>query len=941
MSRLYQIVIILSFCLSTICSNTFYSFAQDCVALIGAERVNDSFLRFNRINLETGELNKIVEISTNIETQYLLNVGNITTDGDNTDMYFLVNEIRQASGETTNNARLFKYYFAPGGSTDDRNESWDTDPLLGDLHYDCKNNELYGLAVRALGPTQRIFLSRVDFSDVENLIPLGTGIDIGSGYLPGVTALDFEGGRYFLVVNDGTTFNIHSVATTDGSTQTYPITQPIQALFFNQFTKKLIILTANLGIYQLDPETGDLSGPVNISGISEVISTSMIAFDQKEETFFIGSETGDQVYLVNVNDGTISNTFTINRPVTHLVAAFPCDAKANFAFNNTCIGEPTQFEDLSLGAKNWLWEFGDGNTSSSQNPVHTFASEGTYDVTLTIGGCLNTSDTTYSVLVADKPDLQLLQRVQPCVKPYVIDAGDFGDDATYLWISGETTQTIEVDQSRDYWVEVSLGGGCTVRDSINIDFQNSDWGNIVFDANILVCGSDPVTLDASENLRNNFTPQFLWSSGERTAEITITESGTYTVSVSDLNSICPPLIATTVVNFSDGAGSNLDLGGTAYSCSDRYTIDPGLSADAYTWSDGSTDPTLTVTQSGSYGLTVTFSGCETSDELEVNFVQATMDLGGDDNNNLPYCEADGIPTLDATPQFSGNTVDPSAIEYTWSDGSSSASLTVDPNISNYKVTVSIGDCILTDEINLQVEEDIQSLVNLGTDLFLCSGESVVLSAGVSNAIYIWSTNETTESITVDQPGNYAVTVFKGCQATDNVQVSTPTNFNLDLGAAQSVCEQINQTAILQANTDALAGNLTYNWSTGANTASIEVTQAGNYEVTVTDGNGCAFTGSTNVDSKCSTSLLVPTAFSPNGDNYNDTFKPLIQFVDNYKLSVYNRWGNLIFESTNSNEGWDGKYDFELMPNGVYIWSLEFTNDEGEVDSERGNVMLIR
>jgi gliding motility-associated-like protein len=90
-----------------------------------------------------------------------------------------------------------------------------------------------------------------------------------------------------------------------------------------------------------------------------------------------------------------------------------------------------------------------------------------------------------------------------------------------------------------------------------------------------------------------------------------------------------------------------------------------------------------------------------------------------------------------------------------------------------------------------------------------------------------------------------------------------------------------------------------------------------------------------------TAILFPTAFTPNGDNLNDVFIPShTGIISNYELKIYNRWGNLVFNTNNINTGWDGTYN-NIIKADTYTWYCTFTNYKNEVKILKGNVALVR
>ncbi len=88
-------------------------------------------------------------------------------------------------------------------------------------------------------------------------------------------------------------------------------------------------------------------------------------------------------------------------------------------------------------------------------------------------------------------------------------------------------------------------------------------------------------------------------------------------------------------------------------------------------------------------------------------------------------------------------------------------------------------------------------------------------------------------------------------------------------------------------------------------------------------------------------IYIPNAFSPKG--INKKFKPFCIFIDNmdYLFTIYNKWGQKLFETHNKDEGWDGKYKGKFVPVDVYVYYIRYKNSEGDYFEKRGTVTLIR
>jgi len=104
---------------------------------------------------------------------------------------------------------------------------------------------------------------------------------------------------------------------------------------------------------------------------------------------------------------------------------------------------------------------------------------------------------------------------------------------------------------------------------------------------------------------------------------------------------------------------------------------------------------------------------------------------------------------------------------------------------------------------------------------------------------------------------------------------------------------------------------------------LTISQSGLYIATYEDDKGCTIRDSVLIEFLDSIQAFIPTAFSPNDDGINDIFEPFFNNPTEYKLQVFDRWGNQLFDKK---EGWDGRFDGKRMNTGVYLWVLEITRD---------------
>lgn len=229
----------------------------------------------------------------------------------------------------------------------------------------------------------------------------------------------------------------------------------------------------------------------------------------------------------------------------------------------------------------------------------------------------------------------------------------------------------------------------------------------------------------------------------------------------------------------------------------------------------------------------------------------------------------------------------------------------------------------------------------------CQGDSINLvpqiTGGTTPMTWQWITPEgikMVESINIDSASTnhagqymYSVVDYFGCadSVTRVIQVTPlPTaNFPTNNGTIP-----FEQTYLLEAT----KGYASYEWNTGDTIYYITVTEEGNYTVTIKTAEGCEAIESVYM-LETYIPIQVPNAFTPNNDGLNDTFKPVVnaELVRQFSMSIYNKWGQRIFETTNAAEGWDGK---DVLP-GVYNWVISYSNVVGKVFQMKGSVVVVK
>ena len=141
----------------------------------------------------------------------------------------------------------------------------------------------------------------------------------------------------------------------------------------------------------------------------------------------------------------------------------------------------------------------------------------------------------------------------------------------------------------------------------------------------------------------------------------------------------------------------------------------------------------------------------------------------------------------------------------------------------------------------------------------------------------------------------------------------------------------------------LQPELNYLWQNGKTTSGITVSSAGKYFLSLTDTNGCIFPDSITVnDFDCSLpAIYIPSCFSPNGDKINDTFSPVLHNINFIQMTIYDRWGELIFESKDIDHGWEGTYKDLPAEEGIYVYKITRTSANNSQNLRIGTLSLVR
>lgn len=137
-----------------------------------------------------------------------------------------------------------------------------------------------------------------------------------------------------------------------------------------------------------------------------------------------------------------------------------------------------------------------------------------------------------------------------------------------------------------------------------------------------------------------------------------------------------------------------------------------------------------------------------------------------------------------------------------------------------------------------------------------------------------------------------------------------------------------------------SGYKTYVWNDNSTGSAMAIDKPGLFWVQVTDSNNCS--GRDSIYIQPCEKFYIPNAFTPNNDGHNDILKPTVfGNVIGYHFSVYNRWGQLVFQTSDLNKGWDGRLDGIPQPTGTYVWNCRFQQVGKKQEDKEGAVLLVR
>lgn len=438
-------------------------------------------------------------------------------------------------------------------------------------------------------------------------------------------------------------------------------------------------------------------------------------------------------------------------------------------------------------------------------------------------GCTNTSSQQVTVNPMPVPVITPSGNLQVCAGSTIaLNAGS--GFAQYSWSNNQNGQTIAVGTAGTYSVTVTTAAGCSATSpTVNVSVNALPIVNL--GADTVICTGHVLNLNAG-----NPGSTYSWSTFEVTQSINVTASGVYTATVTNSNGcVGTDNIAVTVSNLLNPV--IVANGPVVFCAGQSVTLNAGAGYANYSWSNGATTQTITVSTAGVYEVVVTDQfGCGGTDDETVATMQlpnAVIQPGG----SISICNSDTV-TLSASNTFSA---------YSWNPGGATTSSIPVWQSGSYTVTVTDPNngCVATSApVVVTVNTTIPPTIVASGATSFCDGGSVSLSVipGPYNS-YLWTSGSTTPSIVVTESGNYGVTVQDANGCLDSTLLGNPLSITVWDPTPNAVQQG---DSIVVTNGPFGQYQWFYNGAPlpGATGPVLYPSSSGNYYVQVWDSHGC-------------------------------------------------------------------------------------------------------
>ncbi len=440
---------------------------------------------------------------------------------------------------------------------------------------------------------------------------------------------------------------------------------------------------------------------------------------------------------------------------------------------------------------------------------------------------------------------------------------------------------------------------------------------------------------------------FAWSNAAVTEDLANLAAGQFDVLVTDANSCTASLSVTLTEPAAAVSATSVVTDVNCFGGSDggiELTPAGGTSPYTFLWSNAAVTEDITGVLAGSYTVTITDdNGCTLVVDdsiaqptaIELSLDVTGVDCFGNSDANVNSAVSGGTPTY----------------TYLWSDSSTNANI-VGLGDGTYSLTVTDqNQCTVTQSVTVAFPPPIGFDVAVNdASCFGLEDGFVQLDAfgGTGDITATWAGGEyPANNFSGIAPGNYTLilTDDNGCDTSFTFDIVEPLATSIDVLPIDTL--RIGLVDTLETTVVTNPGSVSYFWepSEGLScdncpSTEVEVYWDTRYIVTL-DNNGCLATDTVWVYVNSDHILYIPNAFSPNGDGRNDVLYVYAEGVKRIVWSVFDRWGESVFTSTDINTGWDGTMKGKILPPGVFVIDvyIEFL----DLTSERHNqsILLLR
>jgi len=454
---------------------------------------------------------------------------------------------------------------------------------------------------------------------------------------------------------------------------------------------------------------------------------------------------------------------------------------------------------------------------------------------------------------------------------------------------------------------------------INAAMSGADLG-----PDTTICEGNIITL----NVHTGYA-SYQWQDGSTDSTFIVKQPGLYFVSVTDA---CSRIYNDTVVVIA-APRIPFDVGPDRTKCNnDTLHLSAPAGFINYSWSNNYKINSTTaqnvivnpLTDTAYYVKVEKTPGCFAYDTVRIKVnTSAPISLGTDKS----FCSGDSA-VFDAGGGFN---------QYVWNNASNSQQISVTTAGTFSVIGITAQGCRSYDTVKVNVFSN--PVVSLDQSNYLCTGTSRILDAG-GHSSYLWNDGSTSQKIIAKNVGIYAVQVTdnNGCKGSDTTEITSFLPLPSDFLPNDTLLCSYDKLSIKP-----IQAYKTYQWSTGASAASLIVSQPGTYWLQVKDAKCCVGRDTMIIVAKdCMKGCYVPTAFSPNKDGKNDLFRPMLfGRTKKFQFIVYNRWGQVVFQTTELNRAWDGKVAGVEQDANVFVWVCNYQFEGEEEKTEKGTVMLVR